>query len=169
MRLNEAWFPAEIKRHLQLFWEALKKDLEFRFPETRQRLALELRMTLEKEDRQNFDALIRRFQRARRVVSVFDWGLLFEWNEKSSQAFLLSKISHIRSQYGSYVGSNLDLVHQYESRLIEIMELCRRSLLEDEASLFRLIAFRWRFSGLRDEAYYIMNRIEILCEKSEAS
>ncbi|TVQ80938.1 MAG: hypothetical protein EA369_01205 [Bradymonadales bacterium] len=159
MQLNDAWHPFEIGRRLRLFWEESKVDMDLRFPETRRRLAIELRFNLPAGDRSRFIQVIERFQRAKRSISFLDWGLLIEWNERRRQAECLSQIVHSLSSHSEEVGLGSELERRLQNRLEEILQSIRQEPLRQNPSLFESIRFRWKFVALRDEALYLRDRL----------
>lgn len=159
MELPVEWHPFEVERRLKLAQKAFVEDFELRYPETRKRLAYELTYSLSERDRKLFRNLILQFRNAKRVVSIFDWGQLLEWNERLLEGQLLSKIDHFLNKTPLAVSSTLRVM---QDRLREIQQEVRSILLEHESSTFQLLSHRWRIVSLRDESNYLIKRAKEL-------
>jgi len=161
MKLPFEWHPFEISRRIQLVWKEVQADLDLRFPETRRRIALELRLNVPAGDRKRFSNLIVRFQNAKRSISFLDLGLLMEWNERRRQAEILSQIVHELSSAGGDF-PDPEVGKALIQRLEAILSLVRKEHLSSNPSLFECFRFRWRFCALRDETIYLLSRLRKL-------
>jgi len=157
MQISQDLHPFEISRRLRLFWAQLVGDLDFRYPDTRRRMALELKLELAKEDQEIFQDLIDQFFQATHLVSALDWSILFHWNERYQQARLLSKVT--TATKGTLPIPNTELQKTIVQRLQEIEDQVRGSSLSKTPSIHDLLRFRWKFGALRDEADYLLERL----------
>lgn len=171
MQIPYEWHPFEIIRRLKLFWAELQHDLDLRFPDTRRRIALELRFNIPTPDRPRFSNVINRFQNAKRSISFLDWGLLMEWNERRRQAEALSQIVHEFSLLPDSAPEGMEVLYTaLKTRLQEILDSIRSEPLKHHPSLLTCIRYRWRYIALRDEAVYLRTRIrEILQDEQRAA
>jgi len=157
--LKDEWHPFEVGRKLLLWKQAFVEDFDFRHPETRKRLSFELKDQLSSKDIGLFHKLIENFSSARRVISAFDWSILAEWNERVQQAKILIEINSVVPENILSTGVEQPLVKEVLSRLDEIRNQCRNSMLEEYPSTSQIIAFRWQFAPLRQESRYLLNRL----------
>jgi hypothetical protein len=148
--------PFELLRRLELFWQNFLGDFEMRHPETRRRLGLELSLKLPETDKARFKNLTRRFQSARRIISFLDWPLLFEWNERRSQAEILIRISEALKLQAV---SELEISQCIQNRIRSIQELIRQTELGDHPKFQAILRSRLSFGPLRDEANYLIDRL----------
>lgn len=155
MELPIEWNPLEVARRLRCFFQELERDADLRYPEARLRYAIEIKLVLEERDLAQFADVLERFQRAKKKVSILDLPLLMEWNERKEQALCLGQIlGKLRKLDG------LDSDDPMQQRLEEIIRGIREESLSVDPSLSELIAFRWKFSALRDEARYLLSRLD---------
>jgi len=158
MQIDNAWMPFEIYRRTALFLQHIQSDRDIRYPETRLRLALEMRAQIDEADFPLFQDVIERFQKAKKKISILDWPLLMEWTERKEMGLCLAKIHHLAQN---------DAPRSRESqaclnRLREIAELFRKTVPIFDPPFFELVAHRWTSAALRDEAYYLLGRLDAL-------
>lgn len=159
MELPLLFHPFEAHRRWRLFWKEIANDLDLRFPETRRRLALEMKQRLAERDQQSYNNVIKRFQSARRVVSAFDWPLLVEWTERKEQALSLALIEESLGTYTQGSEENANVFQSIRGRLEEIGESIRANQLARDPSLWRCLKVRWQLLPLRDEVEYLSQRL----------
>lgn len=143
-----------------MVWKDILSDFDLRHPETRRRLALELDFQLSDPDKQRFRNLIRRFQAARRIISFLDWPLLMEWNERKLQAMVLIEMSNQLEKDASVPEHKAALISAIRSRLLDLRDKIRQNSLEETPGIWRVLKRRWKFSPIRDEALYLLERLK---------
>lgn len=151
--------PFEFQRRARLFLMAFGHDSEIRYPETRLRLALELRSQLLSADRTLFQNLLDRFARAKKKVSILDLPLLIEWSERKNLAQSLIMINQSLEALPTALTPAAQICRV---RLIEIASEIRRAVPDADPKLTELLSLRWRFAALRDEAQYLIDRLRSL-------
>jgi hypothetical protein len=172
MQIDHDWHPSELWRHLQLFYKDLTTDFDLRYPEARLRRSYEFQFLPQKGE---LAELIEEFSLSTgRVISLLDWPLLFEWNERWQQAELCAEISKNLETASQATSSAQDLSSTAlkSKRLPEAEEVIRKCLeqiqsecrmvkLSEHPDLFELIRFRWKFAALRDEASYLLKKLRV--------
>jgi hypothetical protein len=159
MQIATAWMPFELHRRARLFFCAFQRDADIRYPESRLRVALELRSQLSTQDRALFENLLSRFQLARRKVSLLDLPLLVEWTERKDLAMALIEI---RTCLENSPEKKSPAAKICGESLLDIAELMRSSIPETDPSFWDLLKHRWKFAALRDEAHYLLDRFRSL-------
>lgn len=169
MLLKDEWHPFEIARRLSLWKKAFIEDFEFRHPETRKRLAFELKDQVNTKDLPLFQHLIDSFSTANRVISTLDWGVLAEWHERVEQARTLIEINAFVPENISTAGVDNPLVMQVLERLNEIRSICRNASLNENPNFKEIILFRWEYAPIRHESKYLLVRLEKLLQRPSPS
>ena len=159
MNFPESVHPFEVWRRTQTFWHDLLSDLDLRFPETRKRIALQLSLEIEDEDRNLFENLLEALEDTHQHISPFDWPMLFEWNERWLQTKMLIDIQSALKNTGKARAKETNILR---TRLKEIQNLMTTQIVSVDPSIPELLRYRWRFSPLRDEAHYLLTRLEVL-------
>jgi hypothetical protein len=160
MEIPLQFHPAELRRKATLFFKNCMVDFDLRFPEGRRRRLIEL--ALESPD-QNIpqDWQLEEFRSATSKISLLDWPVLLEWNERWQQirTRLLVHQATNDSHYRIYSGTS-KMIRVALHRLAEIESLIRSKPLPENPPLLDLLVFRWKFSALRDEADYLVDRLK---------
>ncbi len=164
IEIPSEYLPFEIIRRFKVLWQDILLDFELRHPETRRRLAIELDLQLSEQDKQRFKNLIRRFQAARRIISFLDWPLLMEWNERKLQASTLIEMTKVMDKNYQVADHKKSLGRALDRRLEELRDQIRQNSLEETPSFWRVFKRRWRFSPIRDEALYLVGRLQSIQE-----
>lgn len=159
MRFETTRHPFELVRRLCLFFEDCSYDFELRHPEVRKRISFELKQNLNPRDQEAFSNVIQHFEKAKRIISVLDTQILLEWGERRNQAQLAAKISDCLGSIEVPDEELSDISFRLVERLRYILKLIRKSRIPENPSLFFLIKFRLKFSGLRQEALYLIERL----------
>jgi len=158
MMIENSWTPFEIYRRVSLFFNLIQSDRDIRYPETRLRLALEMRAQLDENDFPLFKDVIERFQKAKKKISILDWPLLMEWSERKEMGLCLSKIHQHAQNDGPHSRESQACLH----RLREIADEFRKSVPVFDPPFTQLVQHRWSSAALRDEAYYLLARLDAL-------
>lgn len=156
---NDDIHPAEILRSLQCFFRLFLSDQDLRYPELRQRLALELNLraqALKLESAapdiyQKLQPLIQEFRHSESKVSSLEFQLLWEWNERYLQACSLLNLIELGTRVHAVDGR---LQTSLSLRLKELQSEFSKNLLEHAPALSELCKTRWTQSPLRDELEY---------------
>lgn len=162
MLLNWNLHPIEILRKCRCFYLDSLQDFEIRHPETRRRIAIELKLKLNAKDKLIFHELLKRFESAKAVISFFDWPVLMEWNEWRLQAETLSDL-HNNLQMLPH--TKTEVLSKLKEQMNQIAEDIRSDTLEADPGFFRFLAYRWKFSARRQEARYYIQRAKELSPK----
>jgi len=162
MQIATRWHPFEIWRQIRCVLQDCGQDFELRHPEVLKRWAYEMRARLSAADRERFSALTERFQSARHRLSFLDWPLLLDWGERRNQAQLLMKLSEIEAILHPMVedGEQAPIIQSLQTRLQKIREEVREHRLPEQAGFWQILRYRVYFSPLRDEALYLMSRLQ---------
>src|SRR5579864_7591648 len=133
--------PFELSRQFSVFFENFVVDFDLRFPEGRKRRAIEL--AFESPD-QTFpkDRLLEEFQNSSTNVSLLDWPVLFEWNERWQQTRIRILVHQVLndSSYREASGTS-KLVRVILHRLAEISLAIRSKPLPENPPLIELFSF----------------------------
>ena len=94
------------------------------------------------------------------TISVWDWPIVLEWNERWQRARLLAKLkaelAKVPIQKNSvHLTALIDRLKEIDSELADLV-------LQEEPSLLALLLHRWRNASLREEALYLLERREHL-------
>lgn len=160
MEIPAHFLPAELLRRATLFCKNFVIDFDLRFPEGRRRRLIEL--ALENPDQQApQDWHLEEFRSTKSTISFLDWVMLFEWNERWQQirTRLLVHQATNNSEYRAFSGTS-KMMRVALQRLIEIETLIRLKPLPENPPMIDLVLFRWKFSALRDEADYLVSRLQ---------
>jgi len=158
MLIENAWTPFEIYRRASLFLRLIQSDRDIRYPEARLRLALEMRAQLDEADFPLFQDVIERFQKAKKKISILDWPLLMEWSERKEMGLCLAKIHQQAQNDGPHSRETQACLN----RLREIADQFRKTVPIFDPPFLQLIQHRWNSAALRDEAYYLLDRLQAL-------
>ncbi len=162
MELAEHIAPFEMKRLFSLFFKNAVVDFDLRFPESRSRRYLEIKLFAE-EDYKMADPIIEDLAKTSRQISYFEWPLLFEWNERWQQERLRIRLHYaLQNSRAREVAATSAVMRVVLQRLGQIEQTVRSNRLEPRPGFTELIQFRWKFAGLRDEAHYLLDRYESL-------
>ena len=159
MNIPDQLHPLELMRKCHTFWNAIRKDLPYRFPTTRKRKILELKLMLSEEKLSFFEASMKHLENDPLTISIFDWPLLSEWHEKFEQ---VSCWTHIY-RASSCENKTDPTVQAILQRLDKIRLDIEKNPLKRRPSFLDIIHFRWTFSPIRAEAYYLLSRLKHLC------
>lgn len=156
MKLNWNLHPFEIWRRLSCVFADCLSDFEIRHPETRRRIAIELKLRLGENDKVQFQRLLKRFETAKLVISIFDWPILIEWNEWKKQALCLAAVNERLSEAPPLREQAFAI--KLRKKFSDIQEEIRTHALPDDPSIWSCLRFRWKFAPLRQEAAYYAQR-----------
>lgn len=164
MDISPALHPSEWFRKIDLAWRLFWEDQDFRFPELRRRLGLELTFRAQALDidrrspkvRQFLNPLLEEFDRSDERIPFIEFWLLFEWNERFQQASSLIDLVQLKQ---TIEDSHDTFRQEVLARLNEIEFLMMSDELERDANWIRLIGFRMRQAALRDEVSYFRSLI----------
>ncbi|MDB5037140.1 MAG: hypothetical protein JWQ35_668 [Bacteriovoracaceae bacterium] len=158
--------PFELSRQFSLFFWNFVLDFDLRFPEGRRRRTLELAFELPDQTLPK-DWHLEEFQNIKTTISILDWAVLFEWNERWQQIRIRILVHQaLTDSTFREASSTSALIRVALQRLKEIELAIRLKPLSMTPTLFQLFRFRWRFSGLRDEAEYLIARLKKITTSS---
>jgi len=156
VELSLDYHPSEIARKLELTWLAFWDDQDFRHPELRHRLGLELSFRAKQvnagEDIRPFiDPILEEFDRSDERVPIIELWVLMEWNERYQRAQSLLEISTLLKDLAH---ESSILAEPIRERIEEIRHTMLTQPLPTDPSWIELLRFRWRNAAFRDEIRY---------------
>lgn len=165
MEIPLHFFPAEIRRRLRTCWDLFVEDLDLRFQESRKRRLIELALDSPEQDLP-IKSQIEEFNAQDGRISILDWIVLFEWNERWQQVRTRLRVHQATtdSDYRSKSGTSR-AIRTVLQRLTEIESKIRFRPLSENPPLLELLLFRWRFSSLRNEADYLVDRLKQIASR----
>jgi len=162
MILETEWHPYEILRRLQLQLGSLVEDQDFRYPELRNRLNLELSLRWKRLQPEAPAELLEKFIRqsehfAERISGIEIW-ILMEWNERYCH---LNSLLEIRDSLLSLQKlPEGALKDRLNNRLLALHKLLLGHSLSDDPSWWDLLLHRFQWRPFQEEIRYFHLLIE---------
>lgn len=156
MKFLSTYHPLEILRKAICAYRDSASDFSLRYPETRRRYALEIRLRVPKDDLSSVENFIHRLEKSKAVISIFDWPLLLEYNERRLLALYLAEMNLRCKEASTMPLSPLSL--RIEEYFLLWSDEIRQDLQRDPWGFWRSVWLRWRYAGLRDEINYYLTR-----------
>jgi hypothetical protein len=156
MKTIAVYHPLEFIRRISCFLKDLDSDMSLRFPETRRRHAIEIQLLPGHEKIPNIDFFVQRMEKSQSLISVFDWPVLLEFNERR---LLIASLSAINLRAVDFNASDLSATQEKIGEVLNVLsEEIREALRDTDWGFWRSLILRWRFSAAREEIQYYLKR-----------
>lgn len=156
MKFLSTHHPLEILRKAICAYRDIASDFFLRHPETRRRYALEIRLRTPKNDLSSLENFIQQLEKSKAIISIFDWPILLEYNERRLLALCLAEMN-LRCKEASTMPLSPHSLRIEEYFLLWSDEI-RQDLQKDTWGFWRSLWLRWRYAALRDEINYYLKR-----------
>lgn len=164
MPLHLPAHPLEWLNKLQRFFYETKKDLDYRYPDTRKRLLSELEIDKERLATETHERIRQQLTNTKDSYSFLDWNLLAYWRETTEFAKNIIELKKALEIQGSP-----QILPAIYERLKELLEQALETPPPDSPNWIPLIEYRWSKCIEREESRYLLERLEKTLKLDKAS